>query len=704
MRASRIVGGLLILTAGILLEGQQYTISTYAGGRPLPPSGAVSMAADVSGNLYFVDPIGNTVFKLDPTGAITRIAGTSRTDFSGDGGPAVNAALNSPRGVAVDPAGSVYILDAGNQRVRRVTPDGIISTYAGGGSAVLGDGGPAGSGQLNYPNSIAADSAGNIFIGEDGRVRKVSPDGTVTTMAGGGATDAADGVTATSARLTYVPSIAADGAGNLYFGNEILNGTADTYTYSVFKLSPGGILSTVPPIPGSSAVPGNAGIYSYPNHAQIAADPAGNLFLPANALLWKVTPGGSETVIAGTGAFGIGGDGGPATKAQMNSPIALAADTAGNLYIADSGGRAIRKISADGIIRSVATLGNFGGIIPTPPAGDGGPATSAQLEFLMPGRGLVGSEGGMATDSAGNLYFAESAAGRIRKVATDGTISTVAGVGGSPCPVFPNCLPLGDGGPATSASLSYPLGVAVDRNGNVFIADSANALVRKVTPYGMIATVAGNGKWPGFGAAADGPAANVPIGPVYDVTVDDAGDLFIAAAYDVLKVSTDGTISALHSGFGSVSSLALDRAGNLFVSGSQCDNNPIEELENCWALIQKFNPNGGVIPIAGCSTCTTYKEGGLAVNSPVGASAMVVTATGDLLITDAYRTVVRRIDANGIITTIAGNGAHGYSGDSGPALGATLNYATGLAADGAGNIYVSDPANEAVRVLRPAGH
>jgi trimeric autotransporter adhesin len=684
MRAVRITSGFLVLSAGFLLQGQQYTISTFAGGTPLPPSAAVSMAADPAGNLFFVDALAGAVFRLDPTGSITRIAGNSRTDFSGDGGTAVNASLNLPRGVAVDPSGNIYILDAGNQRVRRITPDGIIGTYAGGGSAVLGDGGPATSGQLNYPNCIAADSAGNIFIGEYGRVRKVSPDGIVTTVAGGGAADPGDGVAATSAHLTYVAGVAVDGTGDLFVGNEILNGTADSLTYSVFKVSPTGVIATVATPPYGSLL---GGVYTYPYHSQMAADRAGNLFLLANTLVWKVAPTGSETVLAGNGAFGAGGDGGPGSQAQVNAPIGLAADAGGNLYLADSNGRAIRKISADGIIRTVATLGNFG----APPAGDGGPATNVQLEFLLPGRGSLGNEGGMTTDSGGNLYFAETAAGRIRKVSPDGTITTVAGLAGPPCPSPPSCLPVGDGGPAINASLAYPLGVAIDRDGNLFVADSAHALVRKVTPDGIITTVAGNGKWPGFGQPVSGSATDVAIGPIYSVAPDDAASLFIAAYSDVLKVSTDGKISALHAGLNSVSSVAVDHTGNLFVSGTLCDNNPIEELENCWGVIEMFNSSGGVVPLVGSS------------DSPVNASALVVTTAGDLLITDAYHGSIRKIDFIGAITTVAGTGAYGYSGDGGPATKAKLSYTTGLALDGAGNIYVSDVANGAVRVLRPSG-
>src|SRR5262249_19817074 len=155
-----------------------------------------------------------------------------------------------------------------------------------------------------------------------------------------------------------------------------------------------------------------------------------------------------------------------------------------------------RKISPDGIIRAVAPIGSFGGNVPGQPVptGDAGPATSAQLLIRFTGQGAaLGDEGGLATDSSRNLYIAETAANRIRKVSPDGIIVTVAGVGGPVCPTSSNCLPLGDGGPANRASLSYPTGVAVDRNGNLFISDPGHSRIRKVSPDGTITTVAGNG-------------------------------------------------------------------------------------------------------------------------------------------------------------------------------------------------------------------
>ena len=653
-------------------------------------------------NIYFADPVSsNAVFKLDPTGALTRIAGNSRTAFSGDGGPAVNASLNSPRGVAVDAAGNLYILDAGNQRVRRVSPDGIITTVAGGGNAVLGDGGPAISGQLNYPESIVADAEGNLFIGELNRLRKVSADGVITTVAGGGANVPADGVSATSASITYVPSITVDGAGNLFIGNEIFDGSDDAFTYSVLKMSPSGILTTVPPVSGFAGV---LGALFYPYHAQMSADSVGNLFLPLGAQLWKISPGGAATLVAGTSGFGISGDGGPASRAQLNDPSAVVPDAAGNLYVADSSGRSIRKISPDGIIRLFATVDPVGSVAPLPPSGDGEPATSAQLRLVYAQRGTTGNEGGLTTDNAGNLYIAESWAGRVRKVSPDGIISAMAGVGGPYCPSPTGCLALGDGGPAVSAGLNYPTGVAIDSKGNLLIAETGGARIRKVSPDGVITTVAGTGVAPQQRGDGDGGLAiNAPIS-AWGVAVDDAGNVFISGGNyaDLRKISVDGTISTITSGYGFVFSLALDHSGNLFVSRELCDGEDEDEL--CWNRVDKISPDGTTTAIAGCSTCYVYTEGGSAINVAMDPStAMALTASGDLLIAAAAHGQVRRIDANGIITTIAGNGSNGYSGDGRPATAAQLSFVSGLAADSAGNIYVTDALNEAVRVLRPAG-
>ena len=645
--------------------------------------------------MYFVDGLGyvryptlsNSVFKIDPSGAITRVAGNSRTGFSGDGGPGASASLYWPVAVAADRAGNLFIVDAGNSRVRRVAPDGTITTVAGGGSAVLGDGGPALSGQLNYPSSIAVDNAGDLFIGEFGRVRKVTPDGIISTVAGGGPNDPANGGPATSVSLTNAAGVAVDGAGNLFIEDVFDDG--DTYSNVIRKVSPDGVISTLPLVPGCC-------------FESLAADSAGNLFVPTGSAVWRISPGGNPTIVAGTASFsGSGsGDGVPATQASLVSPDAVAVGPAGDLLIADNGGRNIRRVTSDGIIRTFASIP----VSVLRSSGDGVPAVNAQLQLAVQGLSI---QSGLAADSAGNLYIAETGAHRVRKVSPDGIITTVAGVGGPRCSSPSTCLPLGDNGPALNASLSYPPSVAVDGAGNLFIADSANFRVRKVSPSGVITTVAGSGSayLSGRGAGDGGPATDATLYPT-GVAVDGAGNLYILEGGDVRKVSPGGIISTVVAPAASapyfVSAATADRAGNLFVAGPVCGSD-----DNCYPAIRKISPSGDSTTLVDGRNAYPLQpgagigDGGPAINAAiVYVSNLTVDAAGNLFIADLFAQRVRKIDLNGIITTVGGDGYPGYSGDGGPATNATMNFPFGLAADAAGRVYISD-FNQSVRVLRP---
>jgi len=335
---------------------------------------------------------------------------------------------------------------------------------------------------------------------------------------------------------------------------------------------------------------------------------------------------GIITTVAGNGQMGFSGDGGPATAASLIYPTGVALDAAGNLYIADYGDSRIRKVSAGGIITTVAGGG-------TSFPGDGGPATAAALFYPT----------GVALDAAGNLYIADYGDSRIRKVSPSGIITTVAGNGTS---AFS-----GDGGPATSASLNSPVAVAVDAAGNLYIPDYENSRVRKVNPSGTISTVAGNGV-KAFGGDG-GPASAASLVWPFGVAVDAAGSLYIA--------------------------------------------------DNGASVIRKVSPSGIITTVAGNGTSAFSGDGGPAsAASLVRPCGVAVDAAGSLYIADCGPSVIRKVNPSGTISTVAGNGTAAFSGDGGAATAASLSNPTGVAADAAGDLYIADEYNNRVRKVAPA--
>ena len=430
--------------------------------------GPTGIAVDATGNLFIADFDHERIRKVTSGGSISTLAGTGTRGFSGDGGPGTAAELRDPFGVAVDVAGNVFIADASNHRVRKVNAAGTISTVAGNGNAIRpgddpsygfsGDGGPAISALLSGPAGVALDPAGNLFIADSGnnRIRKVTPAGVITTVAGiENYGFSGDGGPATAAALMFPVAVAVDATGNLFIG--------DLGNQRVRKVSSSGVITTVagngsPDYSGDGGPATSAGIRG---PAALAVDSAGNLFIAdlGNNRIRKVTPAGIITTVAGNGVAAFGGDGGPATSAALNSPLSVAVDAAGNLFIADRNNQRIRKVTPAGIITTVAGNGTSGY------AGDGVPATSAALFF----------PGGVAVDTAGNLFIADVDNARIRRVTPDGRIGTIAGSGVDGFS--------GDDGPATSAQLSlgYGTNIATDCTGSLFIPDYGNNRVRRVT-------------------------------------------------------------------------------------------------------------------------------------------------------------------------------------------------------------------------------
>src|ERR1035437_4513209 len=653
--------------------GQTYTISTFAGGA-LPvniPGTSASLyspqfiAADPAGNVFFVDQ--DAVLRLDATtGVLTLVAGNGTTGFSRDNGPATSAQLYNPQGLAVDAAGNLYISDTQNLRVRKVS-NGVITTVAGGGFG-LGDNGPATSAQLGFPDGVAVDSAANLYIADPGseRVRKVS-NGVITTVAGNGTQGfSGDNGPPTIAQLNGPSGVAVDAAGSLYI--------ADTYNQLGRKVS-NGVITTV----AGNGTQGFSGDNGPATSAQLgfpeglAVDSAGSLYIAdqENNRIRKVS-NGVITTVAGGGTSGLG-DNGPATSAQL-TPSGVAADSAGNLYIADTGNIRIRKVS-NGVITTVAGGGSF--------LGDNGPATSAQLVNPL----------GVAVDSAGNLYIGDSYHYRIRKV-SNGVITTVAGNG---TPGFS-----GDNGPATSAQVSVPEGVALDAAGNLYIPDAGNNRIRKVSG-GVITTVAGGGS---AGLGDNGPASSAELDGPVGVAVDSAGNLYIADQGNnrVRKVS-NGLITTVAGGgtsglgdngpatsaqLNGPTGVAVDSAGDLYIADFY--DNRIRKVSN---LV--------ITTVAGNGTRGFSGDNGAATSAELaGAEGLAVDSAGKLYIADTSNSRIRKV-SNGVITTVAGNGTLGFSGDNGPAASAQFIFPAGMAVDSAGNVYIADQGNNRIRILMPTG-
>ncbi len=637
------------------------------------------VAVGPDGDIYISHRSKNRIRKIKADGTITTVAGTGIAGFSGDGGPAVEAELNFPAGLVLDEQGNLYIADRNNHRIRKVSPQGVITTIAGNGEAdMMGDEGPALEASLNLPSDLAVDDKGNIFISDrsNNRVRKVDAGGIITTVAGlGPAEFGGDFGPAEDALLKYPFGICLDKQGNLYI--------ADRGNNRIRKVTPEGIISTV----AGDGMHSFSGDYGPANQSSLAyptdvvADDAGNLYISDrnNNRVRRVDPQGVITTFMGTGKPDFNGDREIAVETNLHLPFALAiGKKRQQLIVVDRSHFRVRSVDLKKhTVRTIA--GNGRSLF----KGDGGPGRGATLN----------APSGLVVDSKGLVYFAEKNHNRIRTIDANGIIGTFAGTG-----TLGN---EGDGGPAREATLYLPSAMAIDKDDNIYVAGrSGNGWnVRKIDANGIITHFAGNGIQ---GDGGDGgPAVDASFYTITDIATDRDGNVYIAdkTNFSIRKIDKNGIITKV---FGKESvagsevhpnGLAVDDAGNIYFSDSGSSK------------IRRIGADGKVTTVAGSGAFRDSGDEGSALSAGIRSpGGLALSPDGSLFVIEETSSVIRKIAPDGTISRFAGTGTPGFSGDGGPAAAARIKSPFRMSFDAQGNIYFTDRDNNRIRKIDPQGN
>ena len=581
---------------------------TGSNARFSTPSG---VAVDGAGNVYVSDSANHTIRKITPAGAATTLAGSAGNSGTADGSGGA-ARFNNPIGLALTAAGDLLVADSNNHTIRKVTAAGVVTTFVGAaGTSGFADGAGTGA-TFRNPHSLALDASGNIFVSDAGNhtVRKVTAAGVVSTFAGSAVgSGSADG-TGGAARFNAPQGLAFDGSGNLF--------VADFENSLLRKISAAGVVTTFAgSLNAPRSVDGTGSSAAFQKPSALVFDSSGTLYVSDffNHTLRKVTAAAAVTTWIGSpprsgSAEGIG------TTGLFQNPYGVAVDASRNIYVADQLSHTIRKISSTGVVSTLAGLAGASGSL------DG---TGAAARFYFPMA--------VAVDTNGNVFVAEKGNHTIRKITAAGVVTTLAGLAGS--------LGAADG-TGSAARFFAPQGVAVDSSGTVYVADSGNSTIRKITSAGVVTTLAGTalnfGTTNGTGAAA---RFFSPTG----ITIDSAGNLFVAdtANSAIRKITPAGAVTTFagvagtagsRDGAGTTASfsnpvgIAVDAAGNVFVT--DFDNNDVRLI----------SPSGVVKTVAG--GLRGDDDGAGAVARLADPTGLAVDSFGTLYIADSSNSLVRR--------------------------------------------------------------
>ena len=582
-----------------------------------------------------------------------------------------------PCSAAVDSAGNIYVADTVNSTIRQVTPMGtnwVVTTLAGLAGCTGANDGAGSAARFHYPNGVAVDSAGNLYVADSGNhtIREVTPVGTnwvVTTLAGLAASAGTNDGTGSAARFDYPGGVAMGTNGNVY--------VADTANHTIREMTPVGTNWVVTTLAGRAGYSGNVNAtgsnarFYLPFGLTVATNGTVYVADEGNCRIRKLTPVGTQWVVT-TLATGF------------NWPASVAVDSAGNLYVADTANDAILKVTSDG---AVTTLAGWVGGIGT---NDG---TGSAARFAYPC--------GVAVDTNGSVYVADSGNNTIRKVTSGGAVTTLARSVAS----FGT-----NDGMGSAARFALPCSVAVDTNGNVYVSDYGNNTIRKVTPGGVVTTLAGLA---GHAGSANGTNSAARFNGPFGVALDSAGNLYVADMSNdtirkVTPVGTNWAVTTLAGLAGSAGSadgagssarfngplgVALDSAGNLYVADMSNDT------------IRKLTPvgtNWAVTTLAGLAGSAGSADGAGSSARFNGPAGVAVDTNGNVYVADFYNQTIRKVTSGGLVTTLAGLAGSIGSVD-GTNRAARFAYPGGVAVDVAGNVYVAENGDYTIRQVTPVG-
>lgn len=528
------------------------------------PSG---VAVDSAGNLYVADQENHTIRKITAAGGVTTHAGAAGMPGNANGiGDA--ARFFRPAGVAVDGAGTVYVADATNCMIRTITAARVVATLAGG--VCGGVDGTGTAAQFNRPSSVAVDTSGNVFVADQDNhtIRKITPAGVVTTFAGSSGLRGDADNTGTDARFNSPAGVAVDKDGNVY--------VADQRNDTIRRISTGSVVTTLVGTAGMAGAAdgmGAAAQFNFP--AGVAVDTSGNYYVAdlANSTIRRVTAAGVVTTLAGRAGL-RGSTDATGSAARFFNPQFVAADKSNSIYVADNT-NTIRKITPDGV---VTTLAGTGGV---PGSADG---TGAAARF--------GTPVGIAVDDAGTVYVADSDNQTIRQITPAGVVTTLAGMAG---------MRGSADGTGMAARFDAPTGLVIGSAGNLYVTDGSNNTIRKVTVAGVVTTLAGT---PGVTGSADGTGAAAQFSFPAGIAVDRDDNLYVAdfVNHTLRKVTAGGVVTTLAGSaamagsadatgtaarFAQPTGVAIDRAGNLYLTDIQNGN------------LRKVTPDGVTTTVAG---------------------------------------------------------------------------------------------------------